>query len=126
MKNALFALCAAALVLAPSVHAGINGTYKARGTESDNGVKHSFTGTVTISNYKSGTYALKFDDGERVSYKFNFTKRLKETTAPQSVNCYSTLGTGTATFRYVNNRYKVAFTYKAKGANVRGSGTGTK
>lgn len=112
----------------PIAKGGINGTYEVRGTENDNGDRYKFTGTVKVSKFKAGSYSLTFNDGERASssFKFNFSTPLKETTSPQTVNCYSSRGTGTATFRFVNGHYKLEFTYKAKGANVRGSGTGSK
>lgn len=126
MKNVLISFCALPLLLAPLAEAGINGTYKVRGTETENGEKYTFTGTVVVSKYKSGKYALKFDDGDSATFTFKFSKPLKDVTTPQTVNGSSKLGTAKATFRFVQGQYKVNFTYKANGANVSGSGSGTK
>jgi len=126
MKNILLTCCALPLFFSPQAAAGINGTYNVRGTETDNGDKFTFTGTVKISSFKSGSYNLKFNDGENTSFNLTFSKPLKETTATQTVNGSSSKGTGTATFRYVGGHYKVEFNYKAKGADVKGSGAGIK
>lgn len=106
--------------------AGINGTYKIRGTEINEGEKLTFSGTVKVSQSNVGKYSLNFSDGGSATYSFKFTKPLKELKTPQTVNYSSSLGTGTATFSYASGRYQVAFTYKAKGANIKGSGKGTK
>ena len=109
-----------------NAQAGINGTYKVRGTETSDGEKLTFTGTVQVSQYKLGKYSLKFSDGDNSPFSFKFTKALKDIKTPQTVSCYSSQGTGTATFSYVSGHYKVEFTYKAKGENITGSGKGVK
>ena len=126
MKNTLLAVCFSALVLSTVANAGVNGNYQVKGTETQNGEKYTFTGTVTVSNYKSGTYALKFSDGERVNYKFNFTKPLKETIASQTVNAFNSQGTSTATLFQNGAKPSIKFTYKSKNGSVRGSGSGSK
>lgn len=126
MKYATLAICATALVITTSANAGVNGTYRVRGSETDDGEKFSFNGTVMVSSYKSGTYSLKFNDGDKTTYKFTFTKRLKETAATQTVNAYNDIGTSTATFYQKDGKSCVKFTYKSKDGSVKGSGTGSK
>lgn len=125
MKTALCCLLPLALPL--TAHAGINGAYKVTGTETDSGGKYTFSGTITVTNYKAASYSLKFNDsGENANFRLNFTTPLKDSTLTQKVNCTSSIGTGTATFSYVAGHYKVDFTYKSKSGNVKGSGTGRK
>ncbi len=126
MKNILITCCALPLFLATSAEAGINGIYKVRGTEYSDGEKLTFTGTVQVSQYKLGKYSLKFSDDDNSPFSFKFTKALKDIKTPQTVSCYSSGGTGTATFSYVSGHYRVEFTYKAKGENIKGSGKGVK
>jgi hypothetical protein len=126
MKNALLACGVLPLFLSPIANAGINGTYRVTGTEKENGKNYPFTGTVVVSRYKSGTYSLRFNDGDSASFKFTFNKALKDKIPSQTVSGASSIGTGSATFRYVNGGYKLKFDYKAKGANVSGSGSGSK
>ena len=126
MKNILLTYCALPLLLAPLAEAGINGTYKVRGSETEDGQKFAFTGSVTVSNYKAGKYALKFADGEGVTYKFSFSKPLQETTTTQTVNAFNSQGTSTATFSQKSGKFSVKFSYKSKDGSVRGSGTGSK
>ena len=126
MKNILIACCALPLFLATSAEAGINGTYKVRGTEFSDGEKLTFTGTVQVSQYKLGKYSLKFSDDDNSPFTFKFTKALKDIKTPQTVSCYSSQGTGTATFSYASGHYRVEFSYKAKGENIKGSGKGVK
>lgn len=127
MKNALLACCVLPLFLSSAAEAGINGTYKVRGSETSGGQKYTFSGTVTVAKFKTASYDLNFhDDGDNAAFKLTFSPALKETTKTQTVDCASRLGTGTATFSYVNGSYKVQFSYKGKGGGVKGSGTGTK
>ena len=55
MKNIIITCCALPLFVASYAKAGINGTYKVRGTESNDGEKLTFTGTVKVSQYKIGS-----------------------------------------------------------------------
>lgn len=126
MKYALLTFCSLSLILAPAAHAGINGTYKVTGTETDHGKKYSFTGTVKVSSYKTGKYSLKFNDGDTTAFTFIFSKLLNDNSPLQTVACSSSQGTGNATFKKVNGLYKVQFNYQAKGAPISGSGTGSK
>ncbi|MEO6476860.1 hypothetical protein [Luteolibacter sp.] len=126
MKNALLSCCVLPLLLTSAAHAGINGIYKVSGTETDNGKKYSFDGTVTVSKYKTGKYSLLFNDGDPATFTFTFSKVLKDNSPSQTVACSSSQGTGSATFKKVNGLYKVQFTYKAKGAPISGSGSGSK
>lgn len=125
MKIALLTCCILPL-LAPVTQAGINGTYKVRGIEKDNGKNYSFTGTVKVSGYNKGKYSLRFNDGENATFEFTFSQKLKDDAKSQTVSYSSKLGTGKATFKLVGDQYKVDFTYKAKGANIQGSGSGSK
>lgn len=126
MKNAILAICTTALILTTTANAGVNGSYRVSGSETADGEKLKFTGTVTVSNYKAGTYSLKFEDGEKATYKFSFSKPLKETTASQTVNAFNNLGTSTATFYRQNGKTRVKFSYKSKDGSLRGSGLGSK
>lgn len=125
-KNSLLACCILPLCLTSAARAGINGIYKIHGNEYDEGEKYSFTGTVTISKLTTGAYALKFDDGDKAAFKFSFKTPLKDSHKTQTVNYSSSLGTGSATFSYANGHHKVQFSYKAKYADVKGSGSGIK
>ena len=110
-----------------AAQAGVNGVYKIQGAEIDDGARFNFTGTLTVINNKTGKYVLDLGDGEGlVSFKFNFSKRLKEITRPQTVSYSNNLGSGTATFSQTAGVYSVKFKYKEKGSNIRGSGIGTK
>lgn len=124
MKTALRCLLPFALTIA--AHAGINGTYKVTGSETDSGKRYPFSGTITVINYKSASYSLKFNDGDKTSFKLNFKTPLKDITRTQTVDCINSLGTGTATFKYVGGDYKLAFTYRSKSGSVKGSGSGAK
>jgi hypothetical protein len=127
MKFPLITCCILPLVLPMAAQAGINGVYTIQGTEIEDGARYSFTGTLTVINNKTGKYVLDLGDGEGlVSFKFNFSKRLKEITKPQTVTYSNNLGSGTATFSQTAGMYKLKFTYKEKGSNIRGFGTGTK
>ena len=126
MKNILITCCALPLFFATSAEAGINGVYKVRGTEFNDGEKLTFTGTVQVSQYKLGKYSLKFSDDDNSPFSFKFSKALRDIKTPQTVSYNSNLGTGTATFTYVSGHYKVEFTYKATGENIRGAGKGVK
>ena len=85
MKKQILAYLSLPILVTSYAQAGINGSYKVRGSETHGGQKFSFTGTVSVTNYKSGKYALNFNDGDRVTYRFNFSKPLKETIATQMV-----------------------------------------
>lgn len=126
MKTTLLACCLAPLLLAPPAQAGINGTYKVSGTEYNYGKKYFFNGTVKVSNYKAGEYVLRFNNGETSILNFKFSKRLKDKAASQKVDCSSSRGFGSATFRYVKGHYQVDFTYQASGFDVKGFGSGSK
>lgn len=126
MKNALLTCCVLPFLLAPATHAGINGIYKVRGTESQNGEKSFFTGTVIVSNYNKGKYALKFNDGGNAPFTFTFSKKLKDMVPIQTVSASSSQGTASATFKIADGKYQLNFTYKAKGEDIRGAGTGSK
>lgn len=126
MNQTLLTCALLPVFLSPLATAGINGTYKVKGTEIENGKKYAFNGTVTISKYRSGKYSLKFADGEKTAFTFTFNKPLKDAAPVQTVSGTSPLGTGNATFKLNKGKYTVSFDYKAKGANVKGSGTGTK
>ncbi|RYD19678.1 MAG: hypothetical protein EOP88_18040 [Verrucomicrobiaceae bacterium] len=126
MNQTLLTCCLLPVFLSPLATAGINGTYKVKGTETENGKKYAFTGTVKISNYKNGKYTLKFADGEVTAFTFKFNKPLKDLSPAQTVSGSSSLGTGNATFKLAKGKYTVTFDYKAKGADVKGSGTGSK
>ena len=70
---------------------------------------------------------LDLGDGEGlVSFKFNFSKPLKNITKPQTVSYSNNLGSGTATFTQTAGVYGVRFNYRERGSNIRGFGTGTK
>ena len=126
MKNRFLTCCILPLFLATFAEAGINGTYKVRGAEFSDEEKLTFTGTVQVSQYKIGKYSLKFSEDDNSPFSFKFSKALRDIKTPQTVSCYSSGGTGTATFSYVSGHYRVEFTYKAKGENIRGSGKGVK
>ena len=126
MKTTLLAFSAAAFVLSTSADAGVNGTYKVTGSETVNGQRYAFTGTVAVSKYKSGTYALKFSDGERVTYTFAFSKPLKETKLTQTVSAFNNVGTSSATFVEKGGKATIKFTYRSKDGSVRGAGSGSK
>ena len=126
MKTQILAYLAIPMLCVSYAQAGINGTYKIRGTEINEGEKTTFSGTVKISQSKVGKYSFNFSDGDSATYSFKFNKPLKEVKTPQTVNYSSSLGTGTATFSYASGRYQVVFNYKAKGADIRGSGKGMK
>jgi hypothetical protein len=126
MKTTLLAFGASALVLTSSAHAGVNGTYRVTGSETVNGQRYAFTGTVAVSNYKSGTYAFRFSDGERVNYVFNFSRPLKETKLTQTVSAFNNLGTSSATFVEKGGKATIKFTYRSKDGSVRGTGSGSK
>lgn len=126
MKIPIITCCILPLVLPMVAEAGINGVYKVQGAEIDGGASYSFTGTVTVIGYKTGKYVLDLGDGGGpVSFKFNFSKRLKDITKPQTVSYSNNLGSGTATFSQVAGVYNLKFKYKEKGSNIKGSGTGT-
>lgn len=126
MKSLLVSLCVLPLLVSASADAGINGKYSISGSENDNGTKYTFRGSLTILQFKKGSYNLVFNDGDRSAFGFTFRTPLKETKAKQSVTYSSSLGTGAATFRFVKGKYKVTFTYKSKDGSVTGSGTGLK
>jgi hypothetical protein len=127
MKFPLLTCCILPLVLPMAAQAGISGIYQIQGAEIEDGARFNFTGTLTVINNKTGKYVLDLGDGEGlVSFKFNFSKRLKEITRPQTVSFSNNLGSGTATFSQTAGIYNVKFKYKEKGSNIRGSGTGTK
>ena len=65
-------------------------------------------------------------DDDNSPFSFKFSKTLRDIKTPQTVSYSSNLGTGTATFSYVSGHYRIEFTYKAKGENIKGSATGTK
>lgn len=124
MKTALRYLLP--LTLTVAAHAGINGTYKVTGTETESGQNYGFSGTITVANYKSANYTLKFNGGEKSNFKVNFVTPVKDVKSTQTVNCTSSQGTATATFTYEGGKYNLAFTYRSKSGSVRGKGTGTK
>lgn len=92
MKTTLLTSSTFALVLSTSAFAGVNGKYKVTGSETAGGEKYTFTGTLTVSKYKSGTYSLKFSDGDQTSYIFTFSKPIKETKSSQTVSAFNNLG----------------------------------
>jgi hypothetical protein len=115
MKLSLLACCVLPLVLPMAAQAGINGVYKIRGTEIDEGTRYSFTGTLKVINYKTGKYVLDIGDGEGlISFKFDFSKRLKDIAKEQKVTFSNNLGSGSATFTRTGGVYKVKFNYKGK------------
>jgi hypothetical protein len=124
MKTAL--RCILPFVVTVAAHAGINGTYKVSGSETASGQDYTFNGTITVNNYKSANYALKFNDGDRANFKVNFVTPVKDIKSKQTVNLTSSQGTGTATFTFEGGKYNLAFTYRSKSGSVRGKGTGTK
>ncbi len=126
MKTQILAYLAIPMLCVSYAQAGINGTYKIRGTEINEGEKLTFSGTVKISQSKVGKYSFNFSDGDIARFSFKFNKPLKELKTPQTVTYSSSIGSGTATFSYAGGRHQVAFSYKAKGANIKGSGKGTK
>lgn len=126
MKTTLLAFGASALVLTSSAHAGVNGTYRVTGSETVNGQRYAFTGTVAVSKYKSGTYAFKFSDGEKANYIFKFSRPLKETKQTQTVSAFNDLGTSSATFVEKGGKATIKFTYRSKDGSVRGTGSGSK
>ena len=126
MKNILLTYCALPLFLAPLAEAGINGTYRVNGSETEAGDRESFTGTVKVASYLNGTYALKFSGGDKVTYNFRFTKPLKETTASQTVTAKNNIGTSTVTFYPKSGKMWVKFSYKSLDGSVKGQGTGSK
>ena len=110
-----------------AAQAGVNGVYKIEGTETEGAARYNFTGTLKVTNYKTGKYVIDLGDGEGlVSFKFDFSKRLKNITRPQTVSYSNNLGSGTATFTQAAGVYSVKFKYKEKGSDIRGSGSGTK
>lgn len=125
MKTSLLTLIATSQLLVTHASAGVNGTYRVSGTETEIDAISVFTGTVKITNYRKGTYDLKFSDGEKASFTFTFVKPLKETTSSQTVSCVNSKGTGTATFYRKNGATRVKFTYKAKAAHVTVTGKGS-
>lgn len=126
MKTTLLAFSASALVLTTSTFAGVNGTYKVTGSETVSGQRYAFTGTVTVSKYKSGKYAFKFSDGEQATYTFVFSKPLKETKQSQTLSAFNDLGTSSATFVEKGGKATIKFTYRSKDGSVRGTGSGSK
>lgn len=126
MKSLLVSLWVLPLLASASADAGINGKYSISGNENDNGARYTFRGTLTISQFKKGNYNLVFNDGDRSTFGFTFRTPLRETKARQTVSFSSPLGTGAATFRFLNGKYKVIFNYKSKDGSVAGSGTGLK
>ena len=126
MNNALLTCCIFPFLLTPAAQAGINGIYKVRGTETNDGKKLTFSGTVTVSKYKTGKYSLNYSDGDAGTFSFPFSKLLKDNRPTQTVTYSSSQGSGSATFKNVNGLYKVQFTYKAKGEPISGSGSGSK
>lgn len=126
MKTAILAFCTSALVLTTPAIAGINGTYKVSGSETADGEKLSFRGTISISNYTAGQYNLKFADGESATYKFKFKTPLKKTSSSQTVNAFNNLGTSVATFTQKDGKFTIKFTYRSKNGSLKGSGSGSK
>ncbi len=126
MKNALLTCCVLPLLLTSAAQAGINGIYNVRGTETNDGEKLTFFGTVTVSKYKTGKYSLKFSNGDAGTIRFPFNKLLKDNSPTQTVTFSSSQFSGSATFKNVNGLYKVQFTYKEKGEPISGSGSGSK
>jgi len=123
IKAMLFAV---PLVLTQPLVAGVNGTYRVSGSEKDHGEKFTFTGSVKITNYKSGIYNLKFSDGEQIALDFALDKRLKDGLKSQTVTGSNNRITTSATFQMINGRYQVQFSYRSKDGNVRGQGSGSK
>lgn len=127
MKTAILAFCASALAFSTLANAGVNGIYKVRGAETEDGNRYPFTGTVTVSNYNAGKYQLNFEDGGgNTTFTFKFLKPLKQSTKPQTVNAYNKLGTSVAKFYQEGGKFKIEFTYKSKDGSVRGAGAGSK
>ncbi|MEO5716905.1 MAG: hypothetical protein ABIT37_25720 [Luteolibacter sp.] len=126
MKNALITCCVLPLLLTSAARAGVNGVYKVSGTETNFGDKLTFSGTVTISKYKTVKYSLKYSDGDSGTFSFPFNKLLKDNSTTQTVTFSSGEGTGSATFKKINGLYKLQFNYKAKGEPISASGSGSK
>jgi hypothetical protein len=126
MKKQLLAYCVLPLFFTPLANAGINGTYRVSGSETADGEKLSFTGTVKVARFLNGAYSLKFSDGENATYTFKFTKPLKETTASQTVTAKNNIGTSTATFYSKSGKMWVKFKYKSLDGTLKGNGTGSK
>lgn len=129
MKSTLLAVITATPLLISQVSAGVNGTYRVSGSENDNGERTTFTGTVKVVNYRSGTYNLQYSgDGATSTSRFTFTfsKPLKETTNSQTVVASNKLGTSSATFYKKSGKMHVKFSYKSKDGSVRGQGSGSK
>ncbi len=123
MKTTLLTCCIAPLLCAPLVEAGVNGTYTLKGTETDNGIKSAFSGTLTITKYKYGKFTL---NGSTFKFSLSSSQLLKDNVTKQTVAWSSPYSTGKTTFRIVNGHYTMNFNYKGKGVNVTGSGTGYK
>lgn len=127
MKTALQAIIVATpLLLSQLSFAGVNGTYRVSGSETESGGKTTFTGTVKITDYRKGTYALKMKDGENPTYIFTFDKPLKETTASQTFTAKNKIGTASGSIFRKDGKMRVKFTYKSLDGSVRGQGSGSK
>jgi hypothetical protein len=124
-KTAFQALfIASPLLLAQPLLAGVNGTYRVSGSETNSGDNYTFTGTIKVTSYLNGTYNLSFSDGDRASYKFKFTKPIKETNASQTVTAKNNIGTSSVTFYSKKGKKWVKFSYKSLDGSVKGQGSG--
>lgn len=126
MKILFFTIATISLAIPMTAQAGINGVYKVLGAEVEGRKGYRFTGTVTVSNYRTCDYSLDLGDGGGlIVFKFNFSERLKDLTKPQTVKFSSKQGSGLATFTYSGGDYKILFEYAEKGSNIRGFGSGS-
>lgn len=127
MIKQIFLSAFALLFISSSIaSAGIDGTYRIRGTERAYGGKYPFTGSLVVSGHKRGVFTLHFEDGAVVKMYFYFDPRLKDGLKTQTVESSTPPGNGTVTFRRINGAYRITFNYKAKHTDVKGSGKGRK
>lgn len=126
MKTAMLTFVVATQLLVHQASAGVNGIYRVTGSEIDHGQRYSFTGTVKVTSLRSGAYNLRFSDGDKATYTFQFSKKLKETPSAQTVTATNRLGTTIATFQTRNGKATVKFSYKSKDGSVKGQGSGSK
>lgn len=126
MKILFSTISILSLALPMAAQAGINGTYKVLGAEVEGRRSYRFTGTVNVTDYKTCKCTLDLGDGAGLlSFTFDFSRPLKDSTRPQTVNFTSKQGSGLATFTKSEGEYRILFEYAEKGSSIRGVGSGT-
>lgn len=125
MKHTLFKIVFFVLSIL-SLHAGVNGTYVVKGGETEGGVRTAFTGTIRMTDYRYGSAKLDLqDDGPPVSFKFTLKENLIESGESQTISASSSTMSCKLTFWEVDGRRLMKFTYKVKGEDITGSGSGS-